>query len=193
MRKYFIWGSTIIIGFVLLFIFAGKLGKRRETTSNCTARAVIDNQYFPIALNEIKHAKKTIDIMMFELVYYPARNGPSNRLINALIKAQKRGVKVRIIIEGGEKFLGNRFVRKVRRTIDYIKPSGINIRCDPGRQTTHSKLLIVDTSDVLLGSTNWSYYSLTKNHETNVLINSKTLAKKFTHYFSQIWSRSTNP
>lgn len=193
MRKYLLWGSIITVVFLMLFLFAGRLGRKETVSTNCTAKAVLDNEYFSVALNEIKHAKKTIDLMMFELVYYPGRKGPSNQLINALINAKKRGVKVRILIEGGERFLGNRFVRKVRRTIDYIEPFGIDIRRDPGGRTTHSKLLIVDTSNVLVGSTNWSYYSLTKNHETNVFISSKELAKEFTRYFSKIWSKSINP
>ncbi len=193
MRKYLFWGSIVTVIFLLLFLIAGRLGRNESITANCTVRAVLDNQYFSVALEEIKHAKKTIDLMMFELVYYPGRKGPSNQLINALIDAKKRGVKIRIIVEGGESFLGSRFVRKIRRTIDYIKPFGIDIRRDPGGKTTHSKLLIVDTTDVLVGSTNWSYYSLTKNHETNVLIKSKELAIDFTQYFTKIWSQGVNP
>ncbi len=193
MRRYLFWGSIVTVFFLLLFLIAGRLGRNEPVASNCTARAVLDNEYFPVALKEIKHAKKTIDLMMFELVYYPGHKGPSNQLINALIDAKKRGVRVRIIVEGGERFLGNRFVRKVRRTIDYIMPFGIHIRRDSRGKTTHSKLLIVDTTDVLVGSTNWSYYSLAKNHETNVLIKSKALAKDFTQYFTKIWSKGVNP
>ncbi len=193
MRRYLFWGSIVTVFFLLLFLIAGRLGRNEPVASNCTARAVLDNEYFPVALKEIRHAKKTIDLIMFELVYYPGRKGPSNQLINALIDAKKRGVRVRIIVEGGERFLGNRFVKKVRRTIDYIMPFGIDVHRDPGGKTTHSKLLIVDTTDVLVGSTNWSYYSLTNNHETNVLIHSRELAEEFTRYFSQIWSRSANP
>ena len=189
MKKYLLPVSLILLA--ILFFLAGKIGKPRATSEReCVAKMVVDSDYYRIASREIKNAQKSIDLIMFELVYYPGKNGPSNKLLNELIKARKRGVRVRVIMEGGERYLGAKFIRKVRRTADFLRFSGIMVRMDGNGQTTHAKLLIIDTTNVLLGSTNWSYYSLTKNHETNALIESKKLAQQFTNYFDELWSKS---
>ena len=190
MKKYILSFSLILLAFALLFIIAGKIGKPRNLSySDCSVRMVVDTDYFKVAGKEIENARKSIDLIMFELVYYPGKNGPSNRLLNGLIKARKRGVRVRVIMEGGERYLGPKFTRKVRRTADFLRFSGIMVRRDGNGQTTHAKLLIIDTTDVLVGSTNWSYYSLTKNHETNVLVKSRNLALQFTNYFDKLWNK----
>ena len=188
MKKSLLLFLSIILVLLVLFFVAGK-SENSSNTSDCSARMVVDNQYFSIASKEIDNARKSIDMIMFELVYYPGKHGPSNKLIDKLIKAEKRGVRVRIVMEGGEKYLGARFVRKVRRTADFLKISGISVKRDGGGRTTHAKLLIIDTTDVLIGSTNWSYYSLTKNRETNVLIKSRPFARDFTRYFDKVWEK----
>jgi phosphatidylserine/phosphatidylglycerophosphate/cardiolipin synthase-like enzyme len=51
-------------------------------------------------------------------------------------------------------------------------------------------MMIIDSQIVLVGSTNWSHFSLDKNHEANILINSKELAKEYEKYFEEIWKES---
>jgi len=67
------------------------------------------------------------------------------------------------------------------------KGIGIEIKHDSEEVTTHSKLVIIDGKTVILGSTNWSYYGLEKNHEANVLIRSKEIADYFEKYFDELW------
>ena len=53
-------------------------------------------------------------------------------------------------------------------------------------ETTHAKLMVVDGQLSLLGSTNWTYYALTNNNETSVLVRSKEVARAFGDYFNQV-------
>ncbi len=184
MRKSLIFLVAVTLGFLFLFHVTGSRG---EAPGSCEARAVLDDRYFKVALDRINRARKTIDLMMFELVYYPGKHGPTNRLIEALASARNRGVRVRVIMEGGESYLGSRFTRKVTRTQRILSDLGIDVHYDRDGQTMHSKLLIIDSLWVLVGSTNWSYYSLTRNREANVLIRSKDLALSFTRYFENTW------
>jgi phosphatidylserine/phosphatidylglycerophosphate/cardiolipin synthase-like enzyme len=46
--------------------------------------------------------------------------------------------------------------------------------------------MVVDGQLTLLGSTNWTYYALTNNHEAAVLIRSKEVAKELTDYFNRV-------
>ncbi len=184
MRKPLIFILAVTVAFLLLFYITSK---KENASGPCEVQAVVDDQYFKVALQKIRNARKTIDLMMFELVYYPGKHGPSNRLIEALANARKKGVRVRVLMEGGERFLGRKFTEKVFRTTRILQEFGISVHYDRDGETMHSKLMIVDSLWVLVGSTNWSYYSLTKNRETNVLIKSKDLALEFIHYFEKSW------
>ncbi len=184
MRKYAVFLLAIVVSFLILFYLSGK---KETVTGPCEARAVVDDEYFRVAIDRILNARKTIDLMMFELVYYPGKHGPSNKLIEALASAKRKGVRVRVLLEGGERFLGKRFAEKVFRTSRLLKDLGIDHHFDRDGETMHAKLMIVDSLWILLGSTNWSYYSLTKNHEANVLIKSRSLALDFINYFEKQW------
>jgi len=40
----------------------------------------------------------------------------------------------------------------------------------------------------MIGSTNWSFYAIEKNHEANILIYSPQMAGEFENYFRQLWA-----
>ena len=65
---------------------------------------------------------------------------------------------------------------------------------DPPNVTTHSKLLIVDGQKSLVGSTNWTYSALTRNHEVSVIVSSPEVARSLEKYFLDVWNtcRSLN-
>jgi phosphatidylserine/phosphatidylglycerophosphate/cardiolipin synthase-like enzyme len=66
----------------------------------------------------------------------------------------------------------------------------VDVIFDSPEKTTHAKLMIVDAQMTLLGSTNWTYYALTNNHEASLLIRSKEVAKELTDYFNQVKAAS---
>jgi len=68
------------------------------------------------------------------------------------------------------------------------------VKLDSREVTTHSKALIVDGKSVLVGSSNWSYYSLAKNVEIDLVINDvPSVAEAFEVYFEEIWQRADIP
>jgi phosphatidylserine/phosphatidylglycerophosphate/cardiolipin synthase-like enzyme len=145
----------------------------------------MDAQYFPVAKKMIQESKDSIQIMMFEMGYYGEHpNTPSNLLIRELIKAKKRGVKVEVILEArdGE----DRTTRRNHHTGKILSESGVDVMYDSLSTTTHAKLMIVDGRLTLLGSTNWTYYALTDNHEASVFVRSKEVAKEVTEYFNKV-------
>lgn len=153
---------------------------------------VLDRDYYDKALSLIRGADRTIHILMFELFYYPQHpESKTNILLQELVNAHRRGVNVKVCVEGGEDYLGEDFLRKQLRGYRYLKENGVEIRVDPKGVTSHAKLLIVDGRTVLLGSTNWSYHALEKNSETNVLVESPSLASSFEKYFNRIWKSSS--
>ena len=51
--------------------------------------------------------------------------------------------------------------------------------------------MMVDGQFTLVGSTNWTYYALTNNHEVAVLVKSKQVAKEMIDYFNRVKSTGT--
>ena len=151
------------------------------------ARLVTNEQYFQVARDLIKGAKHSLRVMMFEMTYYKNRAGsPTNVLMQELISARKRGVKVEVILEMKEG--EDRTTKNNRQSGKILSEGGVTVIYDSPSQTTHTKVLIADDQLVLLGSTNWTYSALTNNNEVSVLIRSKEIAKDLTGYFNKVKS-----
>jgi cardiolipin synthase len=145
----------------------------------------MDSEYTKVVRDAIKGARKSIQVMMFEASYYQKYpDTPSNLLIRELIAAQKRGVKVEVILERGES--ADRTTERNLLTGKIFSKEGVDVIYDPPTLTTHTKLLIIDGETVIMGSTNWTYNALTKNHEVSVLIRSPEMAKALTDYFARV-------
>lgn len=147
-----------------------------------------DRGYFSHLHPEFQKAQKSIHIVMFQMRYYPEyEGGEANLLLQDLIKAKQKGLDVRVILEGGDDFLGGDFIAKQKKACLYLQNSGVEVKFDPGGITTHAKLVVIDNKRVFLGSTNWNYYSLEHNKETSAFIKDKSAAKKYEDYFQNLW------
>lgn len=152
---------------------------------------VVDEQYFQVAKRLINEAKSSVYVMMFEMGYYDKYpNTPSNLLIKELIEAKKRKVNVEVILEMKEG--KDRTSERNRRTGKILSEGGVKVFFDTPFKTTHAKCMVVDGELCLIGSTNWTFYALTNNHEISVLIKSKSLAKALIDYFNQVKKESNN-
>ncbi len=148
-------------------------------------RVVANEQYFKVAQELIKGAKRSVRVMMFEMAYYKQHlNTPTNVLIRELIGARKRGVKVEVILEVREG--EDRTTQGNRRTGKILSEGGVEVIFDSPSKTTHTKMMMIDEQITLLGSTNWTYSALTHNNEASVLIRSKEVAKELLDYFNKV-------
>jgi phosphatidylserine/phosphatidylglycerophosphate/cardiolipin synthase-like enzyme len=146
---------------------------------------VTDAQYFHVAKKMIQEAKQSVQVMMFEMGYYDKYpNTPSNLLVKELINARKRGATVEVILE--EKEGEDRTTKRNRHTGKILSDGGVKVIYDSLLKTTHAKFMVVDGELSLLGSTNWTYYALSNNHEASVLIRSKQVAKALVEYFNRV-------
>lgn len=141
---------------------------------------VFNREYYPHVRKVLSNANESIHMAVFELKYYrqyPESN--ENRIIEEIIKAENRGVDVKILVD--------EYSTK-NNAYSYLKSKGVEIKNDSEQVTTHSKLVIVDNKIVMVGSTNFSYYGLDKNNEANVLIKSREIAEKYERYFKSLWN-----
>ncbi len=147
----------------------------------------IINKYAPTIVKHIDNANSHIIVVMYLITYkkqYP--KGPVANLLNALIRAHKRGVSVEVILDKNNDYrhTGKEDLKN-QNAFNYLKKANINVKYDSLTRTTHSKVLVIDKRYVVIGSTNWSYSALVKNHETSLLIDSKKLAQETITYLKQ--------
>ena len=79
--------------------------------------------------------------------------------------------------ETGKK--GEKLERKSDNAYELLRKNGVTVYYDSDNRVTHSKIVVVDGYITILGSTNWTYSALKKNHEASVLIKSHSVAEVF--------------
>ena len=131
-----------------------------------------DEMYFPFLHQELINAKESIYAELF--LIKPAANKkdtPTWALLEDLAAAQRRGTPVKVLLEKSI------WEDPSHEAYSFLKENGISVSYDDPEKITHSKLVIIDSRKTFIGSSNWTYFSLKANHETNVMIDSKPLAK----------------
>ena len=149
-------------------------------------QVIPDREYFAVVQTCFREARSSIAVMMFEAAYYDGYSkSPTNLLIRELIVARKRGVEVKVILEKRKE--RDRTQKNNMKTGRMLSEAGVQVAYDPVAVTTHTKLLIIDGEISIVGSTNWTYSALEKNHEVAVFIRSPEVAKDLQDYFQQVW------
>ncbi len=136
-------------------------------------------------LYEIEDAKKEINVAMYIFT--------DRELANSLVSAKKRGVKVKILLDG-----------KSAEEIGYSKhyffsEKNIDVRLDNAHKTyedkyqgiMHNKFAIIDNHTLITGSYNWTHSAEELNDENLLIIkDEKKLIRKFRDKFKELWDRS---
>jgi len=137
---------------------------------------VANTTYLDKAIELINTSKKEILISHFS--WNP--DTTTEKIKNAVYRAIDRGVKVRVILEST---LGQNSY-----AIKEFKSLGIPVKTSTRQWYLHTKLIITDGENLLLGSTNLSNKSINENNETNILVkNSPELGGYYEKFFNAIW------
>ena len=178
--------TVLVIPLLLLLLHADSFGLPARDV-----QVITDGEYFEVVHTCFKEAQSSIKVMMFEASYYEKYpNSPTNVLIRELIAAHKRGVSVKVILERRDE--RQRASVTNEKTGSMLSRGGVDVVYDPATVTTHTKLLIVDGTISVVGSTNWTYSALEKNHEVSVVVRSSEVARRLQDYFQTIWKTCTH-
>ena len=137
-------------------------------------QSLIGKEYADEVLRVINSAMRTIDIMMYEWRWY--ENDPAHpiQLINqALVRAVRRGVRVRALTYRGT------ITSKLREV-------GIDAKAWNIQKLMHSKMIIVDSSAIIMGSHNFTGSAINSNIETSVLLYDAEIAQTKIKYFENL-------
>jgi phosphatidylserine/phosphatidylglycerophosphate/cardiolipin synthase-like enzyme len=150
-------------------------------------RTVINRQHYDALSGLITGAKKRIRVLMYGMKYYTGRNAEdskTNRLIEGLVAARRRGVDVKVILDRSDY---NKILNKINTaTREYLEEGSVKVRFDPEDTTTHAKVVIAD-DQVMIGSANWGFLAMEVRNESSLIVSIPEVVAFFEDYFMKLW------
>jgi len=156
-------------------------------------RDISGKKYFPEVTAALSEAKNSVFVVMYLVRLNPhCKESAVYKLLDELVKAHQRGVEVEVILDQNIDFKTQQgktdwqIEGKNAQAFRFLKNKGITVWYDDATTYTHSKLIVIDTETVILGSTNWTESAFFKNTESSVLIKSRELAEELLEEFTRI-------
>lgn len=115
-------------------------------------------------------------------VYVPSFLVTHEELTNALIRARKRGVIVKLILDATN-------ANSKRSAIKKLRNSGISVKVENYAGKMHSKSIIIDDKYVVTGSMNFSNSGEMKNDENILIIDDPKFAIFYRNFFDYLWKK----
>lgn len=137
--------------------------------------AIIGKEFPKKIIPLIEGSTQTIDIVVFDWRWYP--NEPANpvQLFNqSLVRAVRRGVKVRAIVNNDE-------------VLETLKSCGVLAKRLFAKSLLHAKLMIIDQKIVIIGSHNYTQSAFTMNCEISAMFSDLEAATQFLDFFESLW------
>lgn len=189
MKKRIFTFLIVIAIFLPAFVYSEQQAGGQEGTEVNGIYVLEDNQYLDSLLDRIKQSQSTILISMYIFKTTGNKTSAANKVKDALIKAAKRGVKVKVLleIEGGR---GSALNEENRLTADKLKKGGVQVFFDSPRRRTHVKAIVIDNRYTFIGSHNLTASALQYNNELSIMIDSVEVAKKTAGYIEDMMERS---
>ena len=154
----------------------------------------VDTENYPAVLMAlIAQARESIHVVMYRISYYPQyQDSVTNNILDALIAAAARGLDVRVYMDDCAFYESDKEANL--QAARYLSDHGVDVRMDDPSIITHAKLIVIDQRTVILGSTNWNYYSLAQNNETDIaFIDLPDVAPAYEAFFQRLWQDGRLP
>lgn len=140
-----------------------------------------------LVVKTIDSAQQSVRVMAYSFTSAP--------VVQALLRAQKRGAKVQAVVDYKSNIADDKS-GKARAALSTLSNAGADVRTIDVYAIAHDKVIVVDGKTVELGSFNYSAAAQSRNSE-NVLVNwdNPALAKAYDAHFERNWSqgRSFSP
>ena len=137
---------------------------------------IIGSQFVKKVCPIIDQAKQTIDIIVFDWRWYALDPANPAQIFNqSIIRAVKRGVKVRVITN-------------IVEVIDILKQQGCNVRKPITKNLIHPKVMIIDDKTIILGSHNYTQSAFTTNFEVSIVIDEIEQIQELKTFFTNLFN-----
>jgi phosphatidylserine/phosphatidylglycerophosphate/cardiolipin synthase-like enzyme len=122
----------------------------------------------------IDGARRSILVQAYEITSRP--------IVNALVRAHRRGVGVRAIVDYGQ--LHDRRYHNEANEVRLLRAAGIRVLVDrPRNGLMHDKVMIIDGDTVITGSFNYTYRAEHSNVENLLVIHDPALAAQYARHW----------
>ena len=139
---------------------------------------VIGKDYSVIVVPLIDAAKKSIDLCVYDWRFYPNRPEHPVSLFNqALIRAARRGVRVRALLNSA-------------LILPILREQGILAATPRDHRVLHTKFILIDDSDLVIGSHNFTSNAFTSNLECSVYAPGCPAVPRFAEFFNNLYGMS---
>lgn len=119
---------------------------------------IISKDFPRVVIPLIEAAKRSIDIVVFDWRFYKHDPACSVSLFNmAIARAAARGVNVRCLVQNDG-------------VMESLNAIGCWARKLASKRILHTKLLIIDKENVIIGSHNYTQHAFTSNHEASIYV-----------------------
>ncbi len=142
-----------------------------------------------LAINQladgVRCEKQIIDLINGAQDYIDAAIYAINRksVVNALIAAKKRGVKIRLLTDRSQ-LASVKDINDVER----LMIAGIDVRIHTTKGLMHAKMAVFDGKNTVSGSFNWTDSAVERNHEIcNFFIDDPAYAAQHRQLFDRFW------
>lgn len=163
-----------------------------KNSKNLKGVTVIDDTaYLYFVTKALSKAKKRIYIIMFFMRFEEEGKYPTDDLIEQLVQAKQRGVNIKIVLDKdaeGEVY-GSRIINQ--EVYRFFKKQGIEVVFDFEDKVTHSKVVIIDDKQVIIGSHNWTAGSFFAYDDKSLYIESREFNKLVSDRFLKLWHTYT--
>jgi phosphatidylserine/phosphatidylglycerophosphate/cardiolipin synthase-like enzyme len=116
-------------------------------------------------VTSLKGAKSNVLVQAYSFTSAP--------IAKALVEAEKRGVKVQVILDKSQR-------TEKYNEADFLVHEGVPTWIDAKHAIAHNKIMIIDGKTVLTGSFNFTKAAENNNAENLLVIQDPTLAAKYT-------------
>ena len=156
----------------------------RQTASTLTGTAEVLGVYFTPPSGAASAIVQAIDRSERE-VLVQAYGFTHNGIAQALLRAQQRGVTVRVLLD-------KKSVSTNRYVIDLLNQAQISLRQDGKHAIAHNKVMIIDESVLITGSFNFTNSAETRNAENFLILKSADLAQRYKTEWQNHWSHGSD-
>ncbi|MCS7117297.1 MAG: phospholipase D family protein [Thaumarchaeota archaeon] len=129
-----------------------------------------------IIVNLIDGARSTVLVAVYSFT--------RDDIASALIRAQRRGVEVRVVMEEDQSAVSGSEYRRLR-------DGGVNVRLDGNPDLMHHKFIVIDGRIVITGSYNFSGAAEDRNDENIIVIMGEGVASQYRSEFERVWRAAT--
>lgn len=120
-----------------------------------------------------------------EYIYIPIFYLTHKELSNELIKAHKRGVEIKIILDASA-------ARNKYSMHKFLRENGLFVKVENFGGKMHAKSMIIDDEYFISGSMNFTKAGEQKNDENTIIVKNTKLAKQYKSYFLVLWDLIPN-